>query len=72
MTTLTLTRYWTATVATEGAADATGAQLGGIFVDGLSYAHAGTYDIDEGTPKTFTSRMSTTTRSIRSRSTAKP
>ena len=52
--TLTLTRYWRATVVTEGAADATGAQLGGIFVDGLSYAHAGTYDIDEGTPKTFT------------------
>lgn len=52
--TLTLTRYWRATVVTEGAADATGAQLGGIFVDGLSYANAGTYDIDEGTTKTFT------------------
>lgn len=52
--TLTLTRYWTATVVTEGAADATGAQLGGIFVDGTSYANAGTYDIDEGTTKTFT------------------
>lgn len=51
---LTLTRYWTATVVTEGAADATGAQLGGIFVDGTSYANAGTYDIDEGTTKTFT------------------
>ena len=51
---LTVTRYWTATVVTEGAADATGAQLGGIFVDGLSYANAGTYDIDEGTTKTFT------------------
>lgn len=51
---LTLTRYWTATVVTEGAADATGAQLGGIVVDGLPYANAGTYDIDEGTTKTFT------------------
>lgn len=51
---LTLTRYWTATVVTEGAADATGAQLGGIVVDGTSYANAGTYDIDEGTIKTFT------------------
>lgn len=51
---LTLTRYWTATVVTEGAADATGAQLGGIVVDGKSYANAGTYDIDEGTTKTFT------------------
>lgn len=51
---LTLTRYWTATVVTEGAADATGAQLGGIVVDGKSYANAGTYDIDEGAPKTFT------------------
>ena len=51
---LTLTRYWTATVVTEGTADATGAQLGGIFVDGTSYANAGTYDIDEGTTKTFT------------------
>lgn len=51
---LTLTRFWTATVVTEGAADATGAQLGGIFVDDKPYAHAGTYDIDEGTPKTFT------------------
>lgn len=49
---LTLTRYWTATVDTEGAADATGAQLGGIFVDGQLYANH--YDIDEGTPKTFT------------------
>ena len=49
---LTLTRYWTATVVTEGAADATGAQLGGIFVDGQLYANH--YDIDEGTPKTFT------------------
>ncbi|MGN0074228.1 MAG: MBG domain-containing protein [Collinsella sp.] len=52
--TLTLTRYWTATVVTEGAADATGAQLGGIVVDGTSYANAVTYDIDEGTIKTFT------------------
>lgn len=52
--TLTLTRYWTATVVTEGAADATGAQLGGIVVDGTSYANAGTYDIDEGATKTFT------------------
>ncbi|MCI7312447.1 MAG: hypothetical protein MR509_06880, partial [Collinsella sp.] len=52
--TLTLTRYWRATVVTEGAADATGAQLGGIFVDGTSYANAGTYEINEGTPKTFT------------------
>lgn len=52
--TLTLTRYWTATVVTEGAADATGAQLGGIVVDGKSYANAGTYDIDEGPTKTFT------------------
>lgn len=51
---LTLTRYWTTTVVTEGAADATGAQLGGIVVDGTSYANAGTYDIDEGTTKTFT------------------
>ncbi len=51
--TLTLTRYWTATVVTEGAADATGAQLGGIVVDGKSYANAGTYDIDEGATKTF-------------------
>lgn len=51
---LTLTRYWRATVVTEGAAGATGAQLGGIFVDGTSYANAGTYDIDEGTTKTFT------------------
>lgn len=51
---LTLTRYWTATVVTKGAADATGAQLGGIFVDGTWYANAGTYDIDEGTTKTFT------------------
>lgn len=51
---LTLTRYWTATVVTEGAADATGAQLGGIFVDDKPYAHAGTYDIDEGTTETFT------------------
>lgn len=51
---LTLTRYWTATVVTEGAANATGAQLGGIVVDGTSYANAGTYDIDEGTTKTFT------------------
>ncbi|MCI7409950.1 MAG: hypothetical protein MSS58_07605 [Collinsella sp.] len=51
---LTLTRYWRATVVTEGAADATGAQLGGIFVDGTSYANAGTYEINEGTPKTFT------------------
>ncbi|MDY4450423.1 MAG: MBG domain-containing protein [Collinsella sp.] len=49
---LTLTRYWTATVVTEGAADATGAQLGGIVVDGQLYANH--YDIDEGTPKTFT------------------
>ena len=48
---LTLTRFWTATVVTEGAADATGAQLGGIVVDGLSYANR--YDIDEGTNKTF-------------------
>lgn len=53
---LTLTRYWTATVVTEGAADATGAQLGGIVVDGTLYANAGTYDIDEGTTKTFTVR----------------
>lgn len=51
---LTLTRYWTATVVTEGAADATGAQLGGIFVDDLLYANANHYDIDEGTTKTFT------------------
>lgn len=51
---LTLTRYWTATVVTEGAADATGAQLGGIVVDGTSYANANHYDIDEGTAKTFT------------------
>lgn len=51
---LILTRYWTATVVTEGAADATGAQLGGIVVDGTSYANAGTYDIDEGVTKTFT------------------
>ena len=51
---LTLTRYWTATVVTEGAADATGAQLGGIFVDGTPYANADTCDIDEGTTKTFT------------------
>lgn len=51
---LTLTRYWTATVVTEGAADATGAQLGGIVVDGTSYANANHYDIDEGTIKTFT------------------
>lgn len=51
---LTLTRYWTATVVTEGAAGATGAQLGGIVVDGKSYANAGTYDIDEGATKTFT------------------
>ncbi|MGO5455749.1 InlB B-repeat-containing protein [Collinsella sp. LCP19S3_D5] len=49
---LTLTRFWTATVVTEGAADATGAQLGGIVVDGQLYANH--YDIDEGTPKTFT------------------
>ena len=52
--TLTLTRYWTATVVTEGAADATGAQLGGIVVDGTPYANASHYDIDEGTTKTFT------------------
>ena len=51
---LTLTRFWRATVVTEGAADATGAQLGGIVVDGTSYANAGTYEINEGTPKTFT------------------
>ena len=51
---LTLTRYWTATVVTEGAADATGVQLGGIFVDGTPYANADTCDIDEGTTKTFT------------------
>lgn len=51
---LTLTRYWTATVVTEGAADATGAQLGGIFVDGTLYANAGTYDIDEDATKTKT------------------
>lgn len=51
---LTLTRYWTATVVTEGAADATGAQLGGIVVDGTPYANANHYDIDEGTTKTFT------------------
>lgn len=51
---LTLTRYWTATVVTEGAADATGAQLGGIVVDGTPYANAGRCDIDEGTTKTFT------------------
>ena len=51
---LTLTRYWRATVVTEGAADATGAQLGGIVVDGTPYANEGTYDIDEGTIKTFT------------------
>lgn len=51
---LTLTRYWTATVDTEGAADATGVQLGGIFVDNTPYANADTCDIDEGTPKTFT------------------
>lgn len=51
---LTLTRYWTATVVTEGAADATGAQLGGIVVDGTSYANAGTYDIDEDATKTKT------------------
>lgn len=49
---LTLTRFWTATVVTEGAADATGAQLGGIVVDGQLYANH--YDIDEGTRKTFT------------------
>ena len=52
--TLTLTRYWMATVVTEGAADATGAQLGGIFVDGAPYANAGTFEINEGTAKTFT------------------
>lgn len=51
---LTLTRYWRATVVTEGAADATGAQLGGIVVDGTSYANANHYDIDEGTTKIFT------------------
>lgn len=49
---LTLTRFWRATVVTEGAADATGAQLGGIVVDGQLYANH--YDIDEGTTKTFT------------------
>ena len=52
--TLTLTRYWTATVVTEGAADATGTQLGGIVVDNTPYANADTYDIDEGRTKTFT------------------
>ena len=51
---LTLTRYWTATVVTEGAADATGAQLGGIVVDDKPYANANHYDIDEGTTKIFT------------------
>ncbi|MGN8902820.1 InlB B-repeat-containing protein, partial [Collinsella sp. HCP28S3_G12] len=51
---LTLTRYWTATVVTEGAANATGAQLGGIVVDDTSYANANHYDIDEGTTKIFT------------------
>ncbi|MDY5081332.1 MAG: MBG domain-containing protein [Collinsella sp.] len=51
---LTLTRYWTAAVVTEGAADAKGAQLGGIFVDSTPYANADTCDIDEGTTKTFT------------------
>lgn len=51
---LTLTRFWTATVVTEGAADATGAQLGGIVVDGTPYANEGTYEINEGTTETFT------------------
>ena len=51
---LTLTRYWRATVVTEGAADATGAQLGGIVVDGQLYANEGTYEINEGTTTTFT------------------